>query len=155
MPTDLLGRIFPPAFDNVFPGYKIALYAFYALTALTLWRSQHHLFAADGGAQSIATIPLDSYPDTAAGTVIGIFSLWGLSQLIVGLIYLLASIRYKSLIPLLYLLFALEYVMRMWVGAHKPIETAGTAPGTMINLPFLIAGLVLFALSVAQPRRKF
>ena len=97
----MLKRVFPAALDNHFPGHRIALYAFYALTALTLWRSQHHLFEHDGGAQSIASIPLDTYSNNAADTVVGIFALWGLSQLIIGLIYLLAAIRYRSLIPLL------------------------------------------------------
>ena len=58
----MLHRVFPTSLDNKFPGHKIALYVFYALTALTLWRSQHHLFGHDGGAQSIASIPLDTYP---------------------------------------------------------------------------------------------
>lgn len=144
----MLHRVFPRSLDNQFPGHKIALYVFYALTALTLWRSQHHLFAHDGGAQNIATIPLDTYPSNAAETVVGIFGLWGLSQLIVGLIYLLAAVRYKALIPLLYLLFTVEYAMRLWVGANKTIETAGTAPGGMINLPFMVAGVILFVLSI-------
>ena len=144
----MINRIFPTSFDNQFPGHKIALYVFYALTALTLWRSQHHLFAEDGGAQSIASIPLDTYSVNAAETVVGIFALWGLSQLIIGLIYLLAAVRYRALIPFLYLLFTLEYAMRLWVGANKTIETSGTAPGSLINLPFMIAGVVLFALSI-------
>ncbi len=127
---------------------------FYALTALTLWRSQHHLFAHDGRAQSITSIPLDSYPSNAADTVVGIFGLWGLSQLILGLIYLLAAIRYKAMIPFLYVLFTLEYTMRLWVGANKTIETAGTAPGSQINLSSMIAGVVLFALSIWKPGRN-
>ena len=147
-------HIFPTSLDNQFPGHKIALYLFYALTALTLWRSQHHLFAHDGGAQSIASIPLESYQDSAAATVIGIFGLWGLSQLIIGLIYLLAAVRYRALIPMLYLLFTVEYAMRLWVGANKAIETTGTAPGSVINLPFMIAGVILLALSVWRPKPK-
>jgi len=150
----LLQRVFPPALDNRFPGHRIALYAFYALTAVTLWRSQHHLFAHDGGAQSIASIPLDTYSDSGADTVVGIFALWGLSQLIIGLIYLLVAIRYRSLIPLLYVLFTLEYAMRFWVGTNKAIETVGSAPGSVINLPFMIAGAVLFALSVWRGQTK-
>ena len=97
----MLQRVFPTSLDNQFPGHKIALYVFYALTALTVWRSEHHLFEHDGGAQSIATIPIDTYSSSAAETVIGIFGLWGLSQLIIGLIYLLAAIRYRALIPFL------------------------------------------------------
>ena len=150
----MLQRVFPPALDNRFPGHRIALYAFYALTAVTLWRSQHHLFAHDGGAQSIASIPLDTYSDSGADTVVGIFALWGLSQLIIGLIYLLVAIRYRSLIPLLYVLLTLEYAMRFWVGTNKAIETVGTAPGSVINLPFMIAGAVLFALSVWRGQPK-
>jgi len=150
----LLQHVIPTSLDNQFPGHKIALYVFYALTALTLWRSQHHLFAHDGGAQSIASIPLDTYPSNAAATVVGIFGLWGLSQLIIGLIYLLAAFRYRALIPFLYVLFTLEYVMRLWVGANKTIETACTAPGSKINLPFMIAGVVLFALSVWRGKEK-
>ena len=110
----MLQRVFLRSLDNQFPGHKIALYVFYALTALTLWRSQHHLFEHDGGAQSIATIPIDTYSSSAAETVIGIFGLWGLSQLIISLIYLLAAIRYRALIPFLYVLFTFEYAMRLW-----------------------------------------
>ena len=87
----LIDRLFPAAFDNVYRGHPIALWVFYALTALTLWRSQHHVFAADGGAQSIATIPLDSYTQAGASTVITIFALWGLAQLAMAFIMLLGE----------------------------------------------------------------
>jgi len=151
----VLNRVFPKQFDNEFIGYKFSLWIFYALTALTLWRSQHHLFAADGGAESIASIPLSSYPAGPSDTIIGVFSLWGLSQLIVGLIYLVACIRYKSMIPLLYLLAALEYLVRFaYVGVYKSIETAGTAPGSVVNLPFAIAFTVLFFFSIGKPKQN-
>lgn len=150
----MLSRLFPPVIDNIYPGQKIALWVFYALTALTLWRSQHHVFAADGGAQSIATIPLDTYTQGGAAAVITIFALWGLAQLGMGLLYLLASIRYKSMIPLLYLLFVLEYGGRLFVGSIKPIETVSTAPGAQINLPFFLAGIVLLILSLIPSRKS-
>ena len=149
----MLARVFPKYFDNEFIGYKFSLWIFYALTALTLWRSQHHLFAPDGGAESIASIPLSSYAEAPADTIVGVFSLWGLSQLIIGLIYLVACIRYKSMIPLLYLLAALEYLVRFgYVGVYKSIETSGTAPGAVINLPFAIAFTVLFFFSISRPK---
>ena len=55
-----LSNLFPRQITNVFPGSKVALWGFYLFTALTLWRSQHHIFSSDGGAQSIATIPLEN-----------------------------------------------------------------------------------------------
>ena len=150
--TQILNRLFPSAFDNTFPGQRIALWVFYALTAVTLWRSWHHLTAPDGGAQSIATIPLDSYPAGAAATVVGIFALWGLSQLVIGLLYLMAAIRYRSLIPLFYLLMIVEYAVRILIGNFKPVETAGTAPGAVGNLPLMALAAVMLVLCLI-PRK--
>jgi len=151
----MLSRLFPKRFDNEFIGYKFSLWVFYGLTALTLWRSQHHLFAPDGGAESIASIPLGSYSSTASDTIVGVFALWGLSQLIIGLIYLIVCIRYKSMIPLLYLLAAVEYFVRWgYIGVYKSIETTGTAPGSVVNLPFAVAFVVLFFFSISESRRK-
>jgi len=149
----MMERLFPAQFDNIFPGQKIALWLFYALTAFTLWRSQHHIFALDGGAQSIATIPLETYTLGGAATVITVFALWGLAQLGMALIMLLASIRYKSMIPLLWLFILFEYVGRLLIGMHKPIETVGTAPGATANLVFPIVALVMLILSLIPPKR--
>ena len=144
-----LSNLFPRQITNEFSGLRIALWGFYLLTAMTLWRSQHHIFSSDGGAQSIATIPLEKYSDSAASTIIGMFALWGLSQLIVGLIYLVAAIRYRSMIPMLYLLSVFEYLMRAtYIPAYKSIETAGTAPGAVGNLPFIIFSVTMLVLSL-------
>ena len=141
--------LFPAQIDNRYRGNKVALWFFYLVTAVTLWRSQHHLFAADGGAQSIATIPLDTYPVAASSTIVGVFALWGLSQLIIGFIYLLACIRYRALIPLMYLLGIIEYAVRaFYVGSQKPIETVGDAPGAVANIPFIIVFSVMLILSI-------
>ena len=49
MTKALLENLLPRQITNEFPGLKPALWGFYLFTALTLWRSQHHLFAPDGG----------------------------------------------------------------------------------------------------------
>ncbi|MFZ1681987.1 MAG: hypothetical protein WAT70_13285 [Rhizobiaceae bacterium] len=144
----LLDRLLPRVVDNVFPGRAVALYAFYGLTAVTMWRSLHHLIAPDGGAQSIATIPLDRYPGPASATIVSMFAFWGLSQLIVGLVYVVAALRYRALIPLLLLLAIVEYVARMAIPLFKPFETAGTAPGAMMNLPMVVVLVILLAASL-------
>lgn len=149
----ILARLLPKTITNVFPGQKIALWLFVPLTAVTLWRSQHHIFAADGGAQSIATIPLDSYTEAGANTVITIFALWGLSQLVFGLLGLIALIRYRAMIPMLYLFFILEYAVRVGIAHFKPIELTGTAPGGVVNIPFVVVGTILLALSLWPPKR--
>ena len=151
----MIKLIFPDVFNNQFKGHKIAVYVFYIITAFTLWRSQHHLLAADGGAQSIATIPLDSFTEAGAQAVVGAFSLWGLSQLFVGVIYLIVSLRYRSMIPLRYLLMMFEYVVRAnYFPIYKQIPTTGTAPGAAGNLPLIIISVVMLFLSIHSPKKS-
>ena len=151
--SHILNRLFPAQFDNVFAGHKIALWVFYPFTAITLWRSQHHMLAADGGAQSIATIPLDSYSEGAAATIIAIFAQWGLIQLLLGLLMLLAAVRYKSMVPLLWLIVLIEWIGRGLVGQFKPVETLATAPGQIGNIIVPFIALVMLVLSLV-PKRK-
>lgn len=140
--------IFPKEINDDYKGRKIALYFFYLFTLMTLVRSLIHMFAPDGGAQSIATIPLDTYTVEGASTVILTFSLWGLSQLIVGIFYAMVCWRYKSLIPLMYLFIFFEYLMRLMLGFLKPIATTGTAPGGVVNYVFIPLAIALFLLSI-------
>ena len=83
--------VLPKEINNTYQGRKIALYLFYFFTIMTVVRSLIHVFAPDGGAQTIATIPLDSFSNEGASAVILIFSLWGLSQLIMGMFYVIVS----------------------------------------------------------------
>lgn len=140
--------LLPRTLDNNFGGTRIALWAFVAITAVTLVRSVIHLVAPDGGAQSIATVPLDAFTPNGAATVIHLFALWGLSQLIVGAIYVVALVRYRALIPLLYLLALVEYVVRLALTVWKPFEVAETAPGAVGNYVLIPLFGLLFALSL-------
>ena len=146
--------VLPKEINNTYQGRKIALYLFYLFTILTLVRSLIHVFAPDGGAQTIATIPLDSFSNEGASAVILIFSLWGLSQLIMGMFYVIVCLRYKSLIPLMYLFILFEYLMRLILGVLKPIETTGTAPGAIINFIFPPLVIILFLLSLNKSQLK-
>ena len=140
--------LLPAQIDNHYRGLKISQYAFFLITAVTLVRSLIHVFAPDGGAQSIATIPLDSYSAEAASTVILMFSLWGLSQLLMGIVSLGVSLKYRSLIPAMYVLVIFEYAMRIVIGQMKPILTTGTAPGSIGSWIMVPVCAVLLALSL-------
>ena len=147
-------KLLPDVIDNQYQGLRIARYAFLILTVATLVRSLIHVFAPDGGAQSIATIPLASYPGDAAAAVILMFSLWGLSQLLMGVVYLVVYLKYKALIPAMYVLMIVEYAMRIVIGQMKPIVTSGTAPGSIGNWVMVPVCIILLALSLikAKPR---
>ena len=149
----MLQRILPPTIDNNYKGNKIALWFFYLITAVTVVRSLIHMFKHDGGAQSIATIPLDTFTETGAAVVILIFAYWGLSQLMFGIIQVIVAIRYKSLIPLMYLMLVLEWATRFLLSMYKPIETVGQAPGGIGNMVLPFVCLVMFFLSVKEQNK--
>lgn len=148
-----LSLVLPKKIDGNFYGNKIALYLFYLLTVVTIVRSLIHTFVADGGAQSIATIPLHSYSEQASQTVILIFAMWGLSQLIMGFFYAIVAFRYKSLIPLMYIFIFFEYAMRMVLSFMKPIITEGTAPGGIGNFILIPLAIILFLLSIKENKK--
>ena len=146
----MLNLLLPREVSNRYEGHKLALLAFIPLVGVTIARSLIHIFRADGGAQSIATIPLDSYAPAAAGAVITIFALWGLSQLLVGLLYLVVLLRYRALVPLMYLGMLIEYLGRIGIGLWKPLETLQTPPGARLNLVMVALATLMLTLSLRQ-----
>ncbi len=147
-------KLFPTQIDNTYAGYPIAKYVFYLLTAMTLVRSLIHIISNDGGAQSIATIPLSQFSEAAASVIILIFAYWGISQLLIGLLYLLVCVRYQALIPLMYFVSVIEYSLRMVLGHLKPISTISVAPGAIGNYVLPILCLGMFILSMTARRKK-
>ncbi|MFP6661922.1 MAG: hypothetical protein VCB78_10740 [Myxococcota bacterium] len=146
----MLERLFPRTVDNDYRGNRLALWALVPVTIVTLVRSSIHVFRADGGAQSIATIPLDTYGDPAAAAVITIFALWGLSQLLLGLLYAVVLIRYRVLVPLMYLTLIVEYLGRLAIGSWKPLETLARPPGARFTVVMIVLSVVMFALSLRK-----
>ena len=143
----MLKKILPEIVDNRYSGHKIALWFFYLITVVTIVRSCIHIFKNDGGAQSIATIPLDTYTNGGAEAVIFIFAYWGLSQLMFGFLQGTVALRYKSLIPLMYLFLLFEYAARFGISLFKSLETTGQAPGGVVNYVFPILFIIMFFLS--------
>ena len=141
-------RLLPSSFNNEFDGHSAALWLFGLITTVTLGRSLAHVFLPDGGAQSIATVPLSQYSSGAESSVISIFALWGLSQLLLAIVMLIAALRYRSMIPLLYLLLICEHVGRICIGIFKPLETLQSPPGATGSFIILGASLVGLLLSL-------
>jgi len=141
-------RLLPSSFDNNFDGHPASLWLFGLITTVTLGRSLTHIFLPDGGAQSIATVPLNQYSSGAESAVISIFALWGLSQLLIAIVMLIAALRYRSMVPLLYLFLVGEYSARICIGIFKPLETLQTPPGAIGNLVLLGAAVLGIFLSL-------
>jgi hypothetical protein len=112
-------------------------------------RSCIHLFAADGGAQSIAGI------DTSVeggDNIIAIFHQWGAIQLILAVLLLVLFFRYPGLTPLILLTLTLDPVLRFVAGQMKSITATGTPPGEALNGAAFYLLLILFMASLVNKK---
>ena len=123
------------------------------ITALYMFvmvvRSCIHLFAPDGGAQSIAGI------DTSVeggDNIIAIFHQWGAIQLILAVLLLVLFFRYPGLTPLILLTLALDPVLRFIAGQMMSITATGTPPGEALNGVAFYLLLILFMASLVNKK---
>jgi hypothetical protein len=148
----MIKQLFPEKIDNHYDGFSIAKWFFFIITIITLGRSLAHLFLPDGGAQSIATIPLNMFFVNASTVIIGMFAQWGLTQLMFGILYVIVIWRYQSLIPLMWFFLLFEYSGRLLLGVYKPFETSGTAPGAIGNIIIPLLSLIMLILSLNKKK---
>lgn len=146
----IFSRILPKEANGSYTGSRIAYWVFALISVVSLGRSCIHLFAPDGGAGSIAGIDLSL---GGAASIIFAFGLWGLSQVIYAFIQLLVAFRYKTLIPLMYLVLIFETLGRMFVGRTKPPILLHTPPGGFANYIVLPLAIVMLVLSLTESRK--
>jgi hypothetical protein len=148
---NLFEILLPPKVDNTLRGIKFPFYVFAIYAIISTVRSCIHLLAPDGGAGSIAGMDLSV---GGAGGIIFAFALWGSSQLLFALIQLLVAFRYRSLVPLMYLMLILEVLLRELVGYMKPVTFTHTPPGAIGNQLILPLAVVMLVLSLWTATRQ-
>jgi hypothetical protein len=136
-----------PNIPTKFEGFRAVriVTAIYLLVMVV--RSCIHLFAADGGAQSIAGI------DTSVeggDNIIAIFHQWGAIQLILAVLLFVLFFRYPGFTPLILLTLALDPVMRFIAGQMMSLTSTGTPPGEALNGAAFYLLALLFTASLIK-----
>ena len=141
--------LLPEVADSKFKGNRIAYWVLWIYVFKSFFAGFVHMFALDGGAQSIGSVKLDSFTQGGADSVVTMFGLWGMEQFVIGLIVLVILWRYKSLIPLAWAIYAIEYSGRALSHVFTPgLVTEHTPPGVMVDtvlVPLAIA-MLFFAI---------
>ncbi len=146
----MLDKIFPKQVNNEYEGSLIAKYALLFIISFTIVRSLLHMFLHDGGSQSIASIPLNTFTTPSQAVIILMFALWGAEQLLMSFVYIVVFWRYQKLIPFMYIMIFLEYSMRHLLAYMKPIVTLHTAPGAILDHVMWPLSIILFFLSLRK-----
>jgi hypothetical protein len=132
-----------PAISDDGKRFKISFAFLVIVAVVSTVRSLIHMFAPDGGANSIAGLAVNV---EGGSNLIAIFAQWGASQLLLAVFYWLAILKYRSLIPLMLLMVVFEQLLRIAVGLLKPLEVASPPPGAIgswIVLPLALVALLL------------
>lgn len=139
-----------PADPSRYDGPRLATWGTLAWLSVITVRSCIHIFAPDGGAQSIATIDVAV---AGGANIVAMFGQWGASQLLLALLLWALVLRWRGLVPLALLVLAAEPVLRGIAGHLKPVTTMGTAPGAALNWVVLPGLALLLLLSLCPARR--
>ena len=106
-------KLFPYDLNNQYKGSKLVKYGLYPIFAIYIFRSLVHFLAENSGLVGIATIKEFTIIDGLdPNNIIYLFaSLWGATQVSLTIILLILFIKYKNLIPLIYLICLLISVL--------------------------------------------
>jgi hypothetical protein len=154
----VLNPIFPKRIDNTYHGHQLAVWiltlfllvkTFASITQIglnPLWTSREIL-------QGVEGVPLDTYTTSAADAAIVLFGWWGIAGLMPTLLGFVAVLRYRAMIPIIYLLMAITKISEMALAEISPIVgiLGAGAPMPLIGVALLLVG---FGLSVTTPRRS-
>lgn len=147
----MLDRLLPRRLDNTYRGYRLGIWLFALVVALKTAQSLAAIFGAHSIAISADGLPVDSFPPAAAQTVVALFALRSLWRLLFCLLCVLALVRYRAAIPLLFMVLAVEYAAAELIVRFLPLGRTGTPPGPMVNL--VAFGVSVAGLALALARR--
>ena len=147
----MLDKLLPQPIDNKYSGSKIALWLFGLIVFVHVLQSVMVLVSGPMVAQSADGIPLENYPAAAAQTILAIFMVSSLRRLIIALICAVVLFRYRSAVPLMFVVLGLSYLGGQVIFQFVPIVRVGTPPGVIMNL--IMFGLTVVGLALSLWRR--
>lgn len=148
----ILNRLLPQPIDNTYRGSKIALWLFGLIVLVHILQSVMVIITGYSVAQSADGIPLETYPAAAAQTILAIFTVSSLRRLIISLICAVVLFRYRSAVPLMFVVLGLNYLGGQVILQFIPIVRVGTPPGIVVNLAMF--GLTIVGLVLSLWRRR-
>ena len=156
MVTGMLNRIFPKQADNSYRGHWLGILLLAVVAFMKGSQGVVSVFDTRNAVTTADGIPLDSYGAAAGETVIALTALGGFGLLVIALLGVVVLIRYRAMIPFMFLVQLIVQLGGRVLLEVNPIarsaETsmgfAGHPVGFWLNLAILAVTLVGFVLSV-------
>jgi hypothetical protein len=139
MPNLLL----PKQFDNTFRGWRLGLWLFVPVLIVRLGIGFNSAFNARETAMNADGIPLNLLGEAGANEAVALFALLGFAGFVLALLGVLVLLRYRSMIPLIYLLFLTGSLGNRALNALHPTLKGGAE---MVGGGISVASVVVYGL---------
>lgn len=152
----MLSRIFPERIDD-YRGYPLAVWLLVLFLLIKTFASVNAiglnpLWTNHDVLRGVERVPLDTFDATAANTAVVLFAWWGVTALMFTVLGLIVAVRYRAMVPLIYLLMAINHIGQQVLADVSPlVKTLGA--GEPRPLTVIAALLIGFGMSVTTPRR--
>jgi hypothetical protein len=147
-------RIFPKDFNNLYEGRRLALWLFAPIILVKGLQGVNSTIMPLKIMTSADAIPVERFGAEAADATVGMFALLGFQLVILALIGAIALVRYRAMIPFLYLVLILQQLGGRIILLLHPIVRSEAVPiGLYVNLAVIAVTLIGFASSLLDKPR--
>jgi hypothetical protein len=144
----VIAKILPPSIDNTYRGHKIALWLFAVVLLVRITQSVVVIVSGYSVARSADGSPLETFGPAAAQTAVALFGLSALNRLFILLLGALTLVRYRSAVPLMFVVLMLNYLAGQLLLQFVPLVRTGTPPGPLMNLMLFVLMVIGLPLSL-------
>lgn len=151
----MLTRLLPEQAGNDYHGARAAIWLLALIVTVKGMMGFNAIVIGRYVASVADGVPLDRYGAEAANAVVALFAAWGLGQVVLVAVSAVVLIRYRTLVPLVYLVLLAEHAARRLLFLVHPIARSEANSGgsaLAINLALLV--LLVAGLSLSLVRRK-
>ncbi|MDE2134692.1 MAG: hypothetical protein KGM97_06700 [Alphaproteobacteria bacterium] len=149
----MFNRIFPKQFDNTYRGHWLAIWLFVPVVLMELAMGANSIINTRTVAMSADGIPLDRYGAGGADAVIALFAIAGLFRVLLALQGIVVLIRYRAMIPFMYLLLLIVQLGSKALVLVHPIVRSGVSTA-QLGSAFILAILAMTVIGVVLSLRN-
>jgi hypothetical protein len=138
----------PKSIDNYYRGQKLALWFFWLVVIVRAAQGVSLIVGGHSIVRDADGIPLETFPDAASQSIVGVFVISGGARLVLSLLAVIVFTFYRSAIPLMLALLALDQIAKEVLLLFYPLYRIGNPIGPVVNLVLLFLTVIGFVLSI-------
>jgi hypothetical protein len=142
----------PRSIDNSYRGQILALWLFWIVVVIRAAQGVSLILNGYSIVKEADGIPLQTFPAAASQSIVRMFAISGGSRIVLSLFGILIFVRYRSAIPMMFALLALDQIAKELLLQFYPLFRIGSPIGPIVNLTLLFLTSIGFILSVVGKR---